>query len=335
MDKRLNLLKEWLNSAYDGQIHSVEPASADASFRRYFRVSVTPAKNTHKDTVKTTLIAMDAPPDKEDCEPFIRIADMLSNQGVHTPDIVALDTSLGFLLLEDLGSADYLSRLTEAGMAERLYTDAISSLIKIQGGPLASAAPYSAQKLRDEMTLFSEWFIERHLGQRFSQAQVDVWEKTQHFLCNVCLEQPQVWVHRDYHSRNLMITEKRNPGIIDFQDLLAGPIAYDLASIFKDCYIEWPRQQQLTWLREYVDMRDGESENEFTFDQLVRWYDLTGLQRHLKVLGIFCRLNYRDGKAQYLHDLPLVAKYCLEVLAIYPELAGFESEFGPVIERVL
>ncbi len=336
MDTRLNLLKNWLINTYDGQVNDIKTASADASFRRYFRVSVTPANSTNK----CTLIAMDAPPDKEDCEPFIQIANLLSKQGVHTPDIINQDTELGFLLLEDLGNTDYLSKLASLDTANRLYSDAIKSLIKIQTGPIESVSPYSEEKLRNEMSLFPEWFLKRHLNINLRQAQVDVWENTQQLLCRVCFEQPQVWVHRDYHSRNLMVTKTNNPGVIDFQDLLAGPISYDLASLFKDCYIQWPRVQQMVWLHEYLNAVNTSPfaltlEEQLTFDQLVRWYDLTGLQRHLKVLGIFCRLNYRDDKPQYLNDLPLVAKYCLEVLTLYPELAEFQNEFRTVIEQVL
>lgn len=337
-DTRLNLLKDWLKDTYQGEITGIEVASADASFRRYFRVLVSSNEQSQQQPEQKepqnimTLIAMDAPPDKENCEPFIKIARLLEAQGVHTPKIYEQSTELGFVLLEDLGSTDYSSKLTDLSSANSLYTDAIDALLKVQCGKIEAAAPYSAEKLREEMSLFPEWFIKKHLNQSLSAAQLSVWETTQQFLCDVCQEQPQVWVHRDYHSRNLMVTPTNNPGVIDFQDLLSGPIAYDLASIFKDCYIEWPRQQQLRWLREYFNKLQP---SDFTIDELVRWFDLVGLQRHLKVLGIFCRLNYRDGKSRYLSDLPLVAKYCIEVFALYPELKEFQREFEPLIEQAL
>ena len=296
-----------------------------------------------------TLIAMDAPPDKENCEPFVKINKLLSDQNIHTPHIYAQSAELGFLLLEDLGSTDYLSKLTSPSSANTLYEDAINTLIKLQHGPTELISPYTPEKLREEMGLFPTWFISKHLGHELNNAQKQAWESTQRFLCAVCQEQPQVWVHRDFHSRNLMVTTSNNPGVIDFQDMLNGPIAYDLASIFKDCYIEWPRKQQLVWLENYYHKLNAQTstpqhrnlssftssftDETFSFEELVRWYDLTGLQRHLKVLGIFCRLNYRDGKPQYLADLALVAKYCIEVLAIYPELEDFKLQFQPFIEK--
>ncbi len=327
MDTRLESLKTWLNETLNTSNFSIERASEDASFRRYFRVT----------NASQTLIAMDAPPDKENSEPFVRISQALSELAVHTPAIYAHDLSQGFLLLEDLGQTDYLSALNNitahnADTANRLYSDAIKALISIQKGNPTDAAPYSKEKLAEEMDLFPTWFLERHLNQTMSSTQSQVWRQTSARLIKVCLEQPQVWVHRDFHSRNLMVVDSNNPGVIDFQDLVVGPISYDLASIFKDCYIEWPRNRQLAWLKDYYTQLDQTS---FSYEQLVRWYDLTGFQRHLKVLGIFCRLNYRDAKERYLDDLPLVAKYCLEVLELYPELDDFKREFSSQISTAL
>lgn len=281
---------------------------------------------------------MDAPPEKEDCKPFIDSATSLSKLGVHTPEIIAHDLSLGFIVLEDLGDRTYLDEL-EHNPAE-LYSNAIDALLKIQSGAIddSSEAPpnYSHAMLIDEMTLFNHWFINKHLGKTIHEPSFAVWLHTQQFLASECLKQPQVWVHRDYHSRNLMITESNSPGVIDFQDMVIGPIGYDLASIFKDCYIEWPRERQQEWLDEYrVKAITAFQLPSFSLATLTRWVDLAGLQRHLKVLGIFCRLNYRDGKANYLNDLPLVAKYCLEVLNIYPELAVFKDHFEDHIQAAL
>lgn len=326
-DIRLQQLTQWLQTVLGKQaISSLEPASADASFRRYFRVFA----------AEQSLIAMDAPPEKEDSQPFVHIAKALSKLGVHAPQILAENLEQGFLLLEDLGNTDYLDELKQPNRAAPLYQDALRALVKIQAGSIPTLPSYSDTKLRAEMSLFTDWFYERHLQQSLSSEQSHVWQLTQDLLCDVCAQQPQVLVHRDYHSRNLMVTAKDNPGVIDFQDMVIGPISYDLASIFKDCYIEWPRKQQLLWLADYYELIESP---EFSLEQLTYWYDLTGLQRHLKVLGIFCRLNYRDGKPRYLADLPLVAKYCLEVLELYSTdesiLNDFHLAFAQAIKQVL
>jgi len=328
VDQRKNKLHQWLSQSLDYRIDRLEPASADASFRRYFRVV----------SDKGVFIAMDAPPEQENCQSFIDSAGALSALGVHTPDIIAKDLDEGFILLEDLGTRVYLDELRQN--SESLYSDAIDALIKIQSGSLKNPnevlPDYSGAKLIDEMSLFDRWFINRHLGKSMQEPSVAVWLHTQKILVAECINQPQVWVHRDYHSRNLMITDENSPGVIDFQDMVVGPIGYDLASIFKDCYIEWPRSKQLQWLEEYLVKANSELDLPgFSFETLTRWFDFAGLQRHLKVLGIFCRLNYRDGKPAYLDDLPLVAKYTLEVLEIYPELKPFKQHFEDHIQIVL
>lgn len=325
MDQREKELSHWLRHALNYRLQSLEPASADASFRRYFRAV----------TERGTFVVMDAPPEKENCTPFIQSAAELSKLGVHTPDIIAQDLTQGFIVLEDLGSRTYLDELKQD--SDELYSKAIDSLIKIQSGVTVASSTfppnYSDSKLVEEMSLFTQWFINKHLGESIHEASFAVWLHTQQMLVTACLEQPQVWVHRDYHSRNLMITDKNSPGVIDFQDMVVGPIGYDLASIFKDCYIEWPRAKQHEWLAEYRQKAISSLTLEpFSLDSLIRWVDFAGLQRHLKVLGIFCRLNYRDGKASYLDGLPLVAKYTLEVLSIYPELNTFKDHFERYIE---
>lgn len=329
MDIRLNLIKDWLKNQLNLELINLSPASADASFRRYFRAQ----------TSQGTFIVMDAPPEKEPITDFIEIAYALSSAGVHTPEIKAKDTQQGLLLLEDLGSTTYLEELQEK--SNSLYSDAINSLLLIQKGEKVSTLPvpsYDTEKLEQEMDLFDTWFIKKHLSLNVDKKMQEAWHDCKQLLINACLEQPQTWVHRDYHSRNLMVTETNSPGVIDFQDMVKGPFTYDLASIFKDCYIEWPRAKQLSWLEEYRLKAQQESVLDSTYfnsEQLVQWFDLTGLQRHLKVLGIFCRLSYRDGKDQYLNDLPLVAKYVLEMLSLYPQLASFKECYADAIKSIL
>lgn len=342
MDNRLKQLTHWAQTVLKDQSFDIKVASADASFRRYFRIRFS----------DQSYIAMDAPPDKENCGPFIRIASALSALGVHTPRIHAHDVAQGFILLEDLGSADYLSKLRKnSSNADDLYHDAIRSLLNIQTGSQTpdtsnteistkneNQAPpyYSDSMLCAEMDLFQEWYLERHLNIKLNHSQHTRWLDLKVLLSKACTEQPQVWVHRDFHSRNLMVTTQNNPGVIDFQDLVIGPISYDLASLFKDCYIEWPRKRQLEYLSHYYKLLENPT---FSVKQLIQWYDLTGLQRHLKVLGIFCRLHYRDNKHQYLADLPLVAKYVIETLDLYSDkldvVKRFKEEFETTIKRAM
>lgn len=328
MDKRLENLHHWLSKTLGYNIDSLMPASADASFRRYFRMV----------SDSGTFVVMDAPPDKENSQAFVDIAIALSKLGIHTPQIINQDLAQGFIVLEDLGQRTYQEEVREA--PNQLYSQAIDSLIQIQKGNevLTGYTPpnYSVDKLYEEMSLFSRWFVSKHLGEAIHEPSFAVWLHTQQYLAKNCLEQPQVWVHRDYHSRNLMVCESNTPGVIDFQDLVIGPLTYDLASIFKDCYIEWPRVHQQQWLEEYrVKAIEQLNLPDISLATLSRWVDLTGLQRHLKVLGIFCRLSYRDNKHNYLADLPLVAKYVLEVLDIYPELKPFKDHFEGHIGSVI
>lgn len=330
MDHRLEQLKIWLKHAVNEPINNILVASADASFRRYFRLL----------TNSRTLIAMDAPPEKENSGLFIDSANALKVLGVNTPFIFAHDRTQGFVLLEDFGDTTALDKASS--MPEQLYSNAINQLLILQTGSLEQKTQtwhppvYDGRKLIEEMSLFNEWFLDRHLGRRLNESQLTTWLQTQHILVSECLQQPQVWVHRDFHSRNLMVMNNNTIGVIDFQDCVIGPIGYDLASIFKDCYIEWPRAQQHLWLKKYrLKALNQLHIDEFSLEQLIRWVDFAGLQRHLKVLGIFCRLNYRDGKEHYLSDLSLVAKYVLEVLDIYPELAAFKHQFEDAIKEAL
>ncbi len=303
---RENLLKDWLASLSDYSLSDIRPASADASFRRYFRVT--------DQNDGSSYIIMDAPPDKEDCTPFIHIAHLLRGVGVNAPDILEQNNELGFLLLSDLGDRPYLDHLSDEH-ADAMYEDAIAALIQMQ--TINNDLPfYDEPRLRDEMDLFENWYLNKHLNIVLNSKQKTDLEEVFSLLINNALEQPQVFVHRDYHSRNLMLLDKNNPGVIDFQDAVIGPITYDLVSLFKDCYIEWSRDKVENWLNNYLI----KSSHSFDKQQLIRWFDLMGVQRHLKVLGIFSRLNYRDGKAQYLNDLPLTLKYVVNACERYQQL---------------
>ena len=303
---RENLLKDWLASLTEYSLSDIRPASADASFRRYFRVTDQNDGNTY--------VVMDAPPDKEDCTPFIHVAHLLRGVGVNAPEILKENNEQGFLLLSDLGDQPYLDHLSNE-RADDMYADAISALIQMQ--TIKNDLPaYDEQRLRDEMDLFESWYLNKHLDVVLNDKQKSDLKTTFSLLIESALEQPQVFVHRDYHSRNLMLLDKDNPGVIDFQDAVIGPITYDLVSLFKDCYIEWPGDKIKNWLDDYLQ----KSGHAFNKQQLIRWFDLMGVQRHLKVLGIFSRLNYRDGKAQYLNDLPLTLKYVVDTCKRYQQL---------------
>ena len=316
---RKQLLQDWLNALPGYAFSDVVSASADASFRRYFRSA---DKNSGK-----SYVIMDAPPEKEDCEPFIRIAKMLRSAGINAPEIIEQDLSQGFLLLTDLGDQQYLSHLNERH-AETLYSDAVSTLIHMQNikpEAMKELPVYDDQRLRDEMALFEQWYLNRHLDVQLTDQQKTTLAATFDLLIRSALEQPQTFVHRDYHSRNLMLLQKQNPGVIDFQDAVIGPCTYDLVSLFKDCYIEWPREKIEQWLEDYLYKSGLIHEAHVEREQFIKWFDFMGVQRHLKVLGIFARLNYRDGKENYLNDLPLTLKYVVDACARYDELKPLQQ----------
>lgn len=304
---RQSQLQQWLESLAENTYTDLQPASADASFRQYFRVSNTQDNKTY--------IVMDAPPEKENCHLFVLVTELIRSVGVNAPDIIALDLHQGFLLLDDLGNKPYLDYLT-IDTAENLYIDAINALIKMQTID-AMLPAYDEKLLQTEMDLFETWYLNRHLDIQLSEDQKASLDSIFTILIKNAIQQPQVFVHRDYHSRNLMITDN-NPGVIDYQDAVIGPITYDLVSLFKDCYIEWPGEKIDHWLDLYLA---GLTPTHFIEKStLKRWFDLMGVQRHLKVLGIFARLNYRDGKSQYLNDLPLTLKYIVDTCERYKEL---------------
>ncbi len=299
-------------------------ASADASFRQYFRV-VDTASNTAQ---QPAWIIMDAPPDKEDTGPFLNIARDWHQQGVHVPEILAVDAERGFVLMEDLGNRPFLPEL-RSERADKLYGDAMCALIDIQ---LLSTQPsasddaelpaYDEALLRQEMSLFGDWLLDKHLGLRITTEQQTMLQTAFDGLVANAMQQPQLTVHRDYHSRNLMLTERHNPGIIDFQDAVRGPITYDLVSLLRDCYIAWPMQRVDDWALQYREqaiqagLLDAE---QHSATQFLAWFDGMGLQRHIKVAGIFARLCHRDGKSGYLGDVPLTLKYIVEVAARHPQ----------------
>jgi aminoglycoside/choline kinase family phosphotransferase len=293
-------------------LNSVAPASSDASFRRYFRV------NSTQNGQKSTFIVMDAPTDKEDSKPFIKVAKLFHEAGLHVPNILESDLNLGFLLLSDLGNTTYLSELN-AQTANGLYQDASSALIKLQLASQPEILPnYDEALLVREMALFPEWYLEKHLNFKLNDAQKKSWEQIVKLIVENNLSQAQTYVHRDYHCRNLMVTQTNNPGVLDFQDAVYGPITYDLVSLWRDAYIEWDEEQQIDWLIRYWEgARKVGLPVPTDFGEFYRDFEWMGLQRHLKVLGIFARLYHRDGKDGYLKDLPLVLRYVEKVAGRY------------------
>lgn len=294
------------------QLDSVRTASSDASFRRYFRI----------DGDGASYIVMDAPPPNEDVRPFIHVAELFGNTGVSVPAVIAQDVERGFLLLSDLGATTYLQLLTPDN-AHKLYIDAIDALVQMQIHSQPAVLPeYDRALLLRELMLFPEWYIGKHLGLTMTEKQTATLNKVFDALLANNLAQPQVYVHRDYHSRNLMVLPDGNPGILDFQDAVYGPITYDLASLLRDAYIQWDEELVLDWAIRYWERarRAGLPVNS-DIDSFYRDFEYMGLQRHLKVLGIFARLHHRDGKDAYLKDLPLVMEYTRKTAHRYKELA--------------
>jgi aminoglycoside/choline kinase family phosphotransferase len=295
------------------QLDSLRPASSDASFRRYFRLDGPEG---------ASYIVMDAPPPQEDVRPFIHVAELFGATGVSVPAIIERDVEQGFLLLSDLGSTTYLQLLTPDN-AHKLYLDAIGALVQIQRHSQPEVLPeYDRALLLRELTLFPEWYVAKHLGVTMSDKQNAALQQVFEVLLANNLAQPQVYVHRDYHSRNLMVLAEGNPGILDFQDAVYGPITYDLVSLLRDAYVQWDEEIVLDWAIRYWELarKAGLPVNP-DIDAFYRDFEFMGLQRHLKVLGIFARLYHRDGKDGYLKDLPLVMEYTRKVAYRYKELA--------------
>jgi aminoglycoside/choline kinase family phosphotransferase len=314
-DLRLAQLAEWLSGLQTPATiaASLRPASADASFRRYFRVDTPEGQS---------LIVMDAPPPQEDVRPFVKVAELFSATGVSVPAILAKDTERGFLLLSDLGSTTYLQQLNP-DTAHKLYIDAIDALILLQVQSRAGVLPvYDRELLHRELMLFPDWYITRHLKATLSDAQSADLNRVFDVLLANNLAQAPVYVHRDYHSRNLMVMNKGNPGILDFQDAVYGPITYDLVSLLRDAYIQWDEELVLDWVIRYWERaRRAGLPVSHDVDAFYRDFEFMGLQRHLKVLGIFARLYHRDGKDGYLNDMPMVMDYTRKTAYRYKEFA--------------
>lgn len=320
-DVRLKLLENWLNQQLPGLFAeqgwgvvpaaTLTPASSDASFRRYFRWQ----------GAGRSLIVMDAPPPQEDCAPFVNVARLLNEARLNVPQILAADLERGFLLLNDLGRQTYLDVINKDN-ADALFADAIQALLAFQQLPMTAPLPsYDDALLRRELQLFPEWFVQRHLGVDFNEAQQAAWQRCSQLLIDSALAQPKVLVHRDYMPRNLMLSEP-NPGVLDFQDAVYGPVTYDVTCLFKDAFLSWPEARVRSWLAQYWQQaRDAGVPVQPELDEFLRASDLMGVQRHLKVIGIFARICHRDGKPKYLGDVPRFFSYIEAVLARRPELA--------------
>jgi N-acetylmuramate 1-kinase len=311
MPDRRSLVEEWVRETLGVRDLQLELASSDASFRRYWRVR-------HG---SWSVIAMDALPVAEDCGRYVRIAGQLRAIGLNTPEILAQDLEQGLLLIGDLGECVYLDSLSEANV-ERLYGDALAALAVIQAcGPVSGLPVYDGPFLHRELGIFREWLLAHHLGFELTAEEAAMLDGVFDCLVANALEQPQVCVHRDFHSRNLMVVPSHNPGVLDFQDAVVGPVTYDLVSLLRDCYIAWPPERVEEWAFGYFGLAVQSGVLEQGHEgRFMRWFDLMGVQRHLKASGIFARLYRRDGKPGYLADIPRTLGYVLEVAARYREL---------------
>ena len=319
---RADALRRFAETALAATGLPIEPASADASFRSYWRVSAPSG----------SFVVMDAPPGKESLEPWFDIGARLHRAGLHTPEVHAVDHERGFVLMEDLGTRLYLGELGEATV-DALYADALDALHRMQTAVDTAGLPaFDESFVTNELEIMPEWFLARHLGYEIGCDEWDVIELAFRTLITAARSQPQTFMHRDYHSRNLLVVDDAaphvhgtlvQPGIVDFQGAMIGPIAYDLASLLRDCYIGWDAERVAGWVDAYRErLRHAHLiDSHVDGARFRRWFDLAGLQRHIKVLGIFCRLNYRDGKAHYLADLPLVWHYVITVAERYAEIA--------------
>ncbi|UJJ59097.1 aminoglycoside phosphotransferase family protein [Rhodanobacter denitrificans] len=307
----------WTRQMLDDASLTLQPASADASFRSYWRTA-------HGGQ---SWIVMDSPPQREDPRPWLAIGARLAAAGLHVPAVQAHDLQQGFLLIEDLGSRLYLAELNGAN-ADRLYGDAMDALLAMQTRvPSDDLPPFDHAVLVSGLEVMPEWFLQRHLGHAPACGEWDVLEAAFGVIVRNALAQPRRFVHRDFHSRNLLVVDENNPGIIDFQGALHGPLTYDLASLLRDAYIAWPRERVEGWVESYRRRLLGAGVIDASVDaaHFLRWFDLTGLHRHVRVLGQFYRLWYRDGKPGYLRDVPQVYRYVIEVAGSYPELADFAA----------
>lgn len=309
-DARAAAAREWASSCLGLAGACFEPASADASFRRYFRVS--------SDDGARSWVVMDAPPEREDCTPFVRIAAVLGEAGLHVPRVLHQDRERGFLLLDDLGRNTFLQVIDEHN-ADALFEDALQALVRMQRHAKADALPpYDRALLARELALFPDWFVARHLGVCFDARQQAAWDGVCERLIGSALAQPRVFVHRDFMPRNLMRSDP-NPGVLDFQDAVHGPVAYDVVCLFKDAFVSWPQERIEQWVARYRTLAADAGIAQP--DDFARAFDLMGVQRHLKVLGIFARIHHRDGKPHYLEDAPRFVRYVSDVARRYADLS--------------
>ncbi|MDN5848483.1 MAG: phosphotransferase [Nitrococcus sp.] len=322
-DERFARLERWLVGELDLPVCSLEVIANDASFRRYFRVH----------SAQQTWIAMDAPPAHEDCDAFVTVAKLLREAGVNAPVVLEQERAQGFLLLTDLGRESYLDAVARVD-AEPLLRDAIDALIRWQAASEPGRLPsYSRELLQRELDLFPDWYLARHLGMQLSASERDGWQEICARLIDSALGQPAVYVHRDYMVRNLMVCEP-NPGVIDFQDAVYGPVTYDVVSLLRDAFISWEPALEARWLRYYrTRARLAGIPIPADADEFQRLLDWMGLQRHLKVIGIFARLYYRDGKPRYLAEVPRFFGYVRNVAARYPELGGLCALLNTLQQR--
>ncbi len=352
MTERFETMLSWVSQLpmfAQQKISPPLPASNDASFRRYFRIQATPEERREegggeKYCDQTSYIIMDAPVEFEDCRPFIRISQQLAKMGLQVPEVLAQNLEQGFLLLTDLGDVTYLSALATATEqeADALYQQALTALVTLQskGQKLANNLPeYDAPLLETEMNLFSDWLLGSHLNLSLNKIENQQWQSVKTHLQHSALAQPQVYVHRDYHSRNLMVNTSSSPGILDFQDAVQGPLTYDAVSLLRDCYIAWPVEQVTEWQRAYFLQLC--TQNLIRKDEWIAFQksmDLMGIQRHLKASGIFARLNHRDGKEGYLNDIPLTLDYIAQVGANYSDMTDLvrliENRVLPSLENL-
>lgn len=310
MQTRENVLRTWIKSILGESAYKLHPLAGDASFRRYFRLEYQ----------GLTRVIMDAPPEKESIESFVHIAKMLQTAGIHAPQLHAVSTEQGFILLDDFGDKLFGQALISAD-PEVYYRAALSTLLQMQNCPVDHLPLFDIPFMLKEMALFQEWFLKGYLGLNLTSDEEKRIVDIQYSLAEQLAKQPQVFIHRDYHSRNLMIIGDSQPpcmGILDFQDAMLGPVSYDLVSILKDCYVSWPRERVLAWVRGFYS--DNPRLASYTLEDFIEAFDLCGLQRHLKVLGIFSRLYLRDNKPAYLSDLPLTLKYVLDCTESYEAL---------------
>ena len=328
MDNRLQMLTAWVSQFPGFENAEAQPVSGDASFRRYFRVCKTEANGN-----QTPFIVMDSPPELEDCGPFVLIGRYWRQSGIAVPRIFEADPVRGFLLLEDFGDRLMLGQLTP-DTANSLYQGALDELVRIQQIPPQPHHPlpaYNAALLNREMALFRDWLLEGYLGLTLDNVEKSMLDTTFALLRESALAQPEVTVHRDYHSRNLLVREQHTrPGVIDFQDAVSGPVTYDAVSLLKDCYIQWPEERICEWLESFRKKSQQAGLHRADQDTFRQWFELMGMQRHLKAVGIFSRLAMRDGKTRYLEDIPRTVGYLLTASQRQPALRHFHDWLAAV-----